>query len=185
MKRLATVVVVALAAAMTTVVWDAGKSEPPPPPPPAATSAWAQLDAPARCASATALVTHRDRWPTVCRWREPGGVFQGQSFPPPIGPPPYDDPHIEIYVAPSQTREQLASVIAHELGHMHLTRDPAFVPEWLTARNLAADTTSDVWVEDYAEVFATLFGPSYDRWRAPTTRPGPDELARLRARFFA
>jgi hypothetical protein len=151
----------------------------------AITSVWSGLDPQARCDSAVALVTHSDRWPTLCRWRAPGEQLQGQAFPPPKGPAPFDDPHLEIYVAPGQSREELASAIAHELGHMHLTREPTFVAEWLAARNLPAPTPPEVWVEDYAEVFAALFGPPPSRWRAPTPRPSPEDLVRLKARFFA
>ena len=79
----------------------------------------------------------------------------------------------------------MASAIAHELGHMHHTREPTFVREWLAARNLPAETPAEVWTEDYAEVFAALFGPRQERWRAPTPRPSPEALAVLKARFFS
>lgn len=147
--------------------------------------AFAALDAQGRCESAATLLTTSERWPMTCRWRAPSDALQGQAFPPPKGDPPFDDPHIELYVDPAQSREQLAHAIAHELGHMHLTREPAFVPEWLAARDLPPDTPSPVWTEDYAEVFAALFSPPSDRWRAPTPRPSPDALADLRARFFS
>ncbi len=146
---------------------------------------WSQLDAQGRCDSASELITHPDRWPVVCRWRNPGEQLAGQAFPPPAGDPPYDDPRVEIYVSPNQSREALARAIAHELGHMHHTREPAFVPDWLAARNLPAVTPDEVWAEDYAEVFAALFGPPTGRWRAPTPRPTPQALAALRAQFFS
>ena len=130
-------------------------------------------------------MSYPDRWPVRCRFRNPGENLVGQSFPPPVGPPPYDDPHVEIYVAPEQSREDLARAIAHELGHMHHTREPAFEAEWLRARNLPAGTPSEVWTEDYAEVFAALFAPAGDRWRAPTPRPSPEALAALKAQFFS
>ncbi len=145
---------------------------------------WTGLDAQARCDSASALVTHPDRWPVRCRWRSPGEALQGQAFPPPPGPAPFDDPHVQIFVAPDQTREQLAGAIAHELGHMHHTREPDFVADWMAARNLPAGTPDEVWAEDYAEVFAALFAPPSGRWRAPTPRPSPEALASLRAQFF-
>jgi len=148
-------------------------------------SAWTGLDPQARCDSALALVTASDRWPMACSWRAPDGTLQGQAFPPPVGPPPFDHPHIEIFVAPTQTREQLASAIAHELGHMHHTREPTMVADYLAARNLPPDTPSEVWTEDYAEVFALLYAPPADRWRAPTTRPTPEALVALKARFFS
>jgi hypothetical protein len=153
--------------------------------PAVADDAWSRLDPQARCDSAVVLVTHPDRWPTVCRWRTPADALQGQAFPPPKGAPPFDDPHIEIYVAVSQTREELAHAMAHELGHMHHTREPTFVPAWLAARNLPADAPSQVWTEDYAEVFAALFSPPSDAWRAPTPRPGPEALAALKGQFFS
>ena len=146
---------------------------------------WADLDADSRCRQAAALVTRPDPWPMVCRWRQPGEVVQGQSFPPPVADPPYDRPRIEIYVDPAQSRQALASVIAHERGHMHLTREPAVAAAWLAARGLPPGTPDTVWVEDYAEVFATLFGPPSPGWRAATTRPRADDLPGLRARFFA
>jgi hypothetical protein len=151
----------------------------------AAPDPFAALDAQARCDSAVALVTAPDRWPMECRWRTASDALQGQSFPPPPGPPPFDDPHVEIYVAPTQSRDELAHTIAHELGHMHMTREPTFVPAWLAARNLAPDTAVTVWSEDYAEVFAALFSPPSDRWRAATPRPTPEVLAALKAQFFS
>jgi hypothetical protein len=187
-KRLALVVMVGLGAAALLAARGQGAS-PTRSAPSAATSgtvgpAWSQLDPQARCDSAVALVMHPDRWPMQCRWRTAADLVQGQSFPPPKGPPPFDDPHVEIYVAPDQTWDQLAHTIAHEFGHMHHTREPRFVPQWLAARNLQPDTPSDVWTEDYAEVFAALFSPPSDRWRAPTPRPSPAELAALKAQFF-
>lgn len=146
---------------------------------------WTALDAQGRCESAVTLVTHPDRWRMVCRWRTASDVLQGQSFPPPKGPPPFDDPHVEMYVDPAQTRNELAHAIAHEFGHMHHTREPTFVPQWLAARGLPPDTPSEVWVEDYAEVFAALFSPPSDRWRATTPRPTPEALAALKTQFFS
>ena len=184
MGRVAGIVVTVCAAALLVVTSGRTSGKAPAPPAPV-DSAWAALDAQARCESAAMLVTAPDRWPTVCRWRNPGEALQGQAFPPPKGPPPFDDPHIEIYVAPTQTREELANAIAHELGHMHHTREPAFVREYLAARNLTADPQSEVWTEDYAEVFAALFSPPADHWRAPTPRPSADALAALKGRFFS
>jgi hypothetical protein len=147
--------------------------------------AWSALGPQARCESAVALVTHPDRWPMVCRWRTQSDVLQGQSFPPPKGPPPFDDPHVEMYVDPAQARDQLAHAIAHEFGHMHHTREATFVLQWLAARGLPPDTPTQVWTEDYAEVFAALFSPPSDLWRAPTPRPTPEALAALKADFFS
>jgi hypothetical protein len=121
----------------------------------------------------------------TCRWRQPADVLQGRAFPPPAGEPPFDVPRLEIYVEPSQSEEELAHVIAHELGHMHHTRDPQFVPAWLRARGLPPDTPDEVWTEDYAEVFAALFSPPSGKWRAPTPRPSPQALSGLRDQFFA
>lgn len=182
MKRLAVIVVV-LVGAVAVRVWSDRSSDAPVVPPPDAV--WSGLDAQARCESAQALVTHPQRWPTVCRWRNPGEALQAQAFPPPKGPPPYDDPHVEIYVAAHQSREDLARTIAHEWGHMHHTREPGFVAEWLAARNLPDETPWEVWAEDYAEVFAALFSPPAPGWRAPTNRPSPEALALLKERFFA
>lgn len=68
---------------------------------------------------------------------------------------------------------------------MHHTRDANDLDEdWLRARGLAPDTSSSAWTEDYAEVFAALFGPDFDDWRAPTSRPSPEDLEELRRRFF-
>ncbi|MDQ4070456.1 MAG: hypothetical protein M3203_13450, partial [Actinomycetota bacterium] len=127
MKRLAVAVVVVAAALLTLMSARTGEG-------PGAEDAdgarrWAALDAQARCDEAVALVTHPDRWPVRCRWRSAGETLEGQSFPPPPGPPPFDDPHVQMYVAPDQTREQLARAIAHELGHMHHTREPPFVDD--------------------------------------------------------
>jgi hypothetical protein len=153
--------------------------------PAAAQPAWSVLDPQARCGTALALVTQDDPWPTFCRWRQPSDALQGASFPPPKGDPPYDSPHIEIYVDPAQTREELAHAIAHEMGHMRHTREPTFVPAYLAARGLPADTPSAVWTEDYAEVFAALFSPPSDKWRAPTPRPDAQALSGLKAQFFS
>jgi hypothetical protein len=143
----------------------------------------AGLDAQARCDRAVARVTASRRWPMDCRWRTPGDALQGQAFPP-LGEPPFDNPHLEIYVDPAQSVDDLARAIAHELGHMHHTRDPRFVPEWLSARGLAPGTQDEIWTEDYAEVFAALFAPPSELWRAPTPRPKTNDLAALKARFF-
>jgi hypothetical protein len=147
--------------------------------------AWSSLDPQMRCNSAEALVTVPDPWRTTCRWREPSDGLQGSAFPPPKGDPPFDDPHIEIYLDPAQTRESVAHAIAHEMGHMRHTREPTFVPEWLAARGLPADTPAAVWTEDYAETFAALFSPPEDTWRAPTPRPDARQLAGLEAQFFS
>ncbi len=178
-------IALAVCAAALLVVWSGRTNGKAPVPPAPVDSAWAALDPQARCESAAVLVTAPDRWPTVCRWRNPGDRLQGQAFPPPKGPPPFDDPHIEIYVAPTQTGYELANAIAHELGHMHHTREPAFVSDYMAARNLTADGQSEVWTEDYAEVFAALFSPPADQWRAPTPRPSPEALAALKGRFFS
>lgn len=184
MRRLAVLLLVVANAAVALLIWNGRTGEPellPPPP----DSAWSRLDAQARCDDATTLITYRDRWPTLCRWRQPGEGLQGQAFPPPIGPPPFDAPRVEIYVGPTQSRELLANAIAHEFGHMHHTREPTFLPQWLAARSLPPGTPDEVWTEDYAEVFAALFSPPSDRWRAPTPRPTPEALADLRTRFFS
>ena len=182
------VVVGLVAAAVALLVWAGvagGPRSAPSPAPAARDAAWAALDAQARCEAVLPLVTHRDRWPTECRWRQPGERLQGQAFPPPEGPPPYDRPRVEIYVDQSQTREQLGHAVAHEYGHMHHTRAFDFVADWLAARGLPPTTPSEVWTEDYAEVFAALFGPPVEGWRAPTSRPTPEALATLKDRFFA
>ena len=184
MRRVALLLVIAALAAGFLVLWDGPTGEPGPGP--SLEPDWAGLDAQARCDDAVQLVTHRDRWPTQCRWRQPGERLQGQAFPPPPGPPPYENPRIEIYVDAAQSREGLAHAIAHELGHMHHTREPTFaVADWLAARGLPATTPSEVWTEDYAEVFAALFSPPSEAWRAPTPRPTPEVLADLRTRFFS
>lgn len=152
--------------------------------PPTTVSPMDGLDPQARCDRAARLVTASRRWPMVCRWRQPGDLLEGQAYPPPPGDPPFDDPHIEIYVDPAQSADGLARAIAHELGHMHHTRDPRFVPEWLSVRGLPAGTPSEIWTEDYAEVFAALFAPPSEQWRAPTPRPTADDLVRLKIRFF-
>ncbi|HUR23069.1 MAG TPA: hypothetical protein VMZ73_04280 [Acidimicrobiales bacterium] len=186
MRRKALLSVVVVNVAVALLIWNARPDGPDPRPVLDPDPTWSHLDAQGRCDDALRLVTHPDRWPVRCRWRQPGEVLQGQSYPPPAGAPPYDDPHVEIYVAKTQTREQVANAIAHELGHMHHTRVPAFaVADWLAARGLPASTPTEVWTEDYAEVFAALFSPPNDAWRAPTPRPTPDALAALKARFFA
>lgn len=146
--------------------------------------AWSSLDPTARCAQAIDLISQRPQWPIVCRWRAVGETTSGESFPPPAGDPPWDRPRIEVHLDAGQGREELARVIAHEMGHMHHTREPSFVPDWLKARNLAPDTDWTLWVEDYAEIFARIFGPPSPDWRAPTVPPTAAELASLRARFF-
>ena len=180
-----TLIGVAVVAAAALVVWNGRAGEAPGDPPAPVDTSWSALDPSARCERAAQIITYRERWPTVCRWRGPGERLQGQAFPPPAGPPPYDIPRVEIYVAPAQTREELANAMAHEFGHMHHTREPTFAAEWLATRNLPPTTPPEVWTEDYAEVFAALFSPPSDRWRAPTPRPSPEALADLRARFFS
>lgn len=154
-----------------------------PAPAPVAT-AWDALDAQGRCDDAVALVRRPDPWPTICRWREPGEGLKGQSYPPPVGDPPWDRPRIEVYVGRIETRADVGHTIAHELGHMHHTREATFAPQWLQARNLPPDTPPTIWTEDYAEVFAALYGPPVDGWQAPTTRPAPAALVALEAEFF-
>ena len=192
MRRVVVVVLVVVTAGVAYLIWDGpGRTvehRPTPAARPSATTApdaWVSLDAQGRCDDAVRLVTHPDRWPTECRWRQPGDQLQGQSFPPPVGPPPYDRPHVEMYVAQDQTRDQLAHAIAHEYGHMHHTRDAGFAADWLAARGLPPGTPPEVWTEDYAEVFAALFSPPSDQWRAPTPRPTPAALAALKTRFFS
>lgn len=177
--------VTVVGAAVILLAWNARTGEEGRRPPSMEESAWSRLDPEHRCAEAAVLVTSPRRWRMVCRWRNPGETLQGQAFPPPVGPPPFDDPHIEIYVAPGQSREDVSRAIAHEFGHMQLTRDPAFIPQWLAARNLPPDTRSEVWTEDFAEVFAALFSPPADHWRAPTPRPSADALVALKGAFFS
>ena len=180
------VLVILVNAAVAALIWNARADEARPRPAPAPGPAWSHLDPQARCGEALTLVSYPVRWPVQCRWRQPGEQLQAQSFPPPVGPPPYDNPHVEVYVGETQTREQLANAIAHELGHMHHTREPAFaVADWLAARGLPPGTPSEIWTEDYAEVFAALFSPPNDAWRAPTPRPSAQALAELKARFFS
>ena len=187
MRRLAVVLVVLANAAVGVLIWTGLSADrrSAPPVPRGPDQAWPALDAQARCDEALALITHGDRWPTECRWRRAGDQLEGQAFPPPVGPPPYDRPRVEVYVAGTQTREQLARAIAHEYGHMHHTREAGFVADWLAARNLPPSTPTEVWTEDYAEVFAALFSPPSDAWRAPTARPTPAALAALKSRFFS
>lgn len=187
MRRAIALVAALAATALLALVWTGQTSRKPDLRPSEAVTEWAGLEPQMRCAEALVLVTvpARHVWPMACRWRVAGEGLQGQAFPPPKGPPPYDDPHIEIYVAPNQSREDLANAIAHELGHMHHTREPTFVAEWLSTRNLPPDTPSEAWTEDYAEVFAALFSPPADHWRAPTPRPSPEALAALKSRFFS
>ena len=89
----------------------------------------------------------------------------GPGFPAAGRDPPFANPRIEIYVDPAQSADDLARAIAHELGHMHHTRDARFVPEWLSARGLPPGTPDEIWTEDYAEVFAALFAPPSEQWR--------------------
>ena len=176
---------VVLVAAAAVLLWSGRAGEEPVADPDPGDPAWSALDPQARCGRAAELVTHPVRWPTLCRWRHPGEALQGQAFPPPKGAPPYDNPHVEIYVGRNQSRQELANAIAHEFGHMHHTREPTFVNEWLTARSLDYNTPTEVWTEDYAEVFAALFSPPSERWRAATVRPTPEALLGLKERFFS
>jgi hypothetical protein len=145
---------------------------------------WSALDAPARCADAVRLVRYVNAWPLDCQWRTPGQTIEGQAFPPPVGDPPWDNPRIVIYVERTQTPAQVARVIAHEMGHMYLTRTASDGPAWIKARGLAADTPATTWVEDYAEVFAAVYGPDLHDWQGVGSRPSPAELAQLAAQFF-
>jgi len=149
-----------------------------------ASSGWSALDPAARCERAIDLIAYRTPWPVLCRWRAAGETTSGVSFPPPAGHPPWDRPRIEVHVDAGQSREELARVIAHEMGHMHHTRDASFAPEWLKARSLPPETDWAIWTEDYAEVFASIFGPPFADWRAPTVPPTAAELSTLRDRFF-
>ena len=168
------------------LIWNARLDGSDPRPVLDADPSWSPLDAQGRCDEALRDVTRPNPWPVRCRWRQPGETLQGQAYPPPMGPPPYDEPRVEIYVAETQSRGQLANAIAHELGHMHHTREPSFaIPDWLAARGLPPGTPDEVWTEDYAEVFAALFSPPSDAWRAPTPRPTPEALAALKTRFFS
>ena len=161
------------------VGWVVTRDEEPRP----AVNGWSRLDPPERCARALRLIRHENRWPLVCRWRVPEDRAVAASFPPPAGEPPWDAPRIEVYVAPEDEPVEVARAIAHEMGHMRHTREPTFAAEWLQARRLPADTDWRIWVEDYAEVFAALYGPKSD-WRAPTPPPSPAELEALRSGFF-
>lgn len=183
---MAVLLVVAANIAVAVLIWNARADAPNLRPVPAPDPSWSRLDAQARCDEAMHDVTRPSSWPVLCRWRQPGEMVQGQAYPPPKGPPPYDEPRVEIYLAETQSRGQVANALAHELGHMHHTREPAFaIADWLEARGLPATTPSEVWTEDYAEVFAALFSPPNDTWRAPTSRPTPEILAALEARFFS
>ena len=168
------------------LIWNARADDAGPRPVSDPDLSWSALDAQGRCDEALHDVTRPNPWPLVCRWRQSSEMLQGQAYPPPKGTPPYDEPRVEIYVAETQSRRQVANAIAHELGHMHHTREPAFaVADWLAARGLPPSTPDEVWTEDYAEVFAALFSPPNEAWRAPTPRPTPEVLAALKARFFS
>ncbi len=150
-------------------------------PPP---SGWSALDVAARCADAASLVAYVSVWPLDCQWRSPGQTIEGEAFPPPVGDPPWDHPRIVIYVARTQSRAQVARVIAHEMGHMYLTRTASDGPAWVQARGLPHDTPAEIWVEDYAEVFAAVYGPDLQDWQGAGSRPSPAELRDLATRFF-
>ena len=145
---------------------------------------WTALDPQGRCTAALRLVRYADAWPLECQWRPQGGTLDGEAFPPPAGDPPFDHPRIVIYVDRAQTPAQIARVIAHEMGHMYLTRTAGDGPAWLRARHLPADTPASEWVEDYAEVFAAVYGPDLHDWQGLGTRPSPGELQSLAAQFF-
>jgi hypothetical protein len=161
------------------VGWVATRGQGPSPP----ASDWDRLDPPARCARALGLIRQRNPWPLHCRWRVPEDRVVAASFPPPVGAPPWDAPRIEVYLTPEDEAVEVARAIAHEMGHMRHTREPTFVAEWLQARRLRGDTDWQIWVEDYAEVFAALYGPRSD-WRAPTPAPSAADLDALQSRFF-
>lgn|GEM_PF-4369793 len=173
-----------LVVAVVAVNWAQGRPESASLPPSAAPTAWDALDAQARCDSAAELLRRPNPWPTICHWRAAGQDLRGQSFPPPGGDPPWDRPRIEVYLGATEGRAEVAHIIAHELGHMHHTRNADFGPRWLQARGLAPELPWTVWTEDYAEVFAALYGPPVEGWQAPTTRPSPGALAALAAQFF-
>ena len=151
---------------------------------PSPPTGWSVLGPQARCADALGLVRRAEPWPIVCQWRSAGQPLEGEAFPPPPGDPPWDHPRIMIYVGPAQTRDQVARVIAHEMGHMYLTRTASAGPAWLRARGLAPDTPATEWVEDYAEVFAAVYGPDLRDWQGMGARPGPAALQDLASQFF-
>lgn len=102
-----------------------------------------------------------------------------------MGDPPWENPRIEVYVAPGDSRAQVAHAIAHELGHMRHTVEPTIAGAWLAVRRLPADTPWTVWAEDYAECFAAAFGPPVPGWvradpASVRVRPGGAEAAVLR-----
>ncbi len=150
----------------------------------AARSGWSALDPQARCGRALSLVKYLNVWPLVCQWRTPGQALDGEAFPPPVGEPPWDHPRIVIYVAPGQSQAQVARVIAHEMGHMYLTRAATIGPAWIQARGLGPDAMPTKWVEDFAEVFAAVYGPDVGDWAGEGARPAPPQLAALAAQFF-
>lgn len=150
----------------------------------AAPSAWSLLDAQGRCGTALRLIRYANAWPLVCQWRSPGQTLEGEAFPPPVGDAPWDHPRMVIYVHRGQSAAQVARVIAHEMGHMYLTRTASDGPAWVSARGLPADTPASTWVEDYAEVFAAVYGPDLHDWQGAGSRPSPAELQRLAAQFF-
>jgi hypothetical protein len=119
-----------------------------------------------------------------CEWRPTGVTLEGEAFPPPAGDPPWDHPRMVIFVDPPQGPAEIARAIAHEMGHMYLTRTAGDGPAWLVARHLPADTPASAWVEDYAEGFAAVFGPDLHDWRGIGPRPSAEELQSLAAQFF-
>lgn len=150
----------------------------------ASARAWSSLDAQGRCNDAVRIVHYANAWSLICQWRAPGQTIEGEAFPPPVGDPPWDNPRIVVYVALTQSPDQVARVIAHEMGHMYLTRTASDGPAWLKARGLAPDTPASRWVEDYAEVFAAAFGPDVHDWQGAGARPSQAEINRLAAEFF-
>ena len=72
MRRVAPALVALVAAAIAGAGCQGTAGEPAAPGPSTADAGWLRLDAQQRCDSALELVTHPRRWPTECRWREPG-----------------------------------------------------------------------------------------------------------------